>query len=126
MFDIEEDSKYRLDLTKKELDFFVESIKEFNHSQDLDLAKKIIQELTNRINSGKEVKYSQKKSQAAKKATLQRAKMAKDKIVNAVNILRMENKNITEYAVAKVSGCSINTVKKYREFIKGQQVFELM
>jgi len=126
LFDIEEDSKYRLDLTKKELDFFVESIKEFNHSQDLDLAKKIIQELTNRINSGKEVKYSQKKSQAAKKATLQRAKMAKDKIVNAVNILRMENKNITEYAVAKVSGCSINTVKKYREFIKGQQVFELM
>lgn len=125
MFKIDEDSKYRLDLTKESLDFFVSCIDEFNKNPSLELSKKIVNELMHQINNGKEVKYSQKKSNAAKKATELRAKMAREKIVNAVNILRMENRNITEYAVAKVSGCSINTVKKYREFIKGQQILDL-
>ena len=125
MFKIDEDSKYRLDLTKKDLDRFVELIEEFHKNPNLETSKEIVQELSHQINNGKEVKYSQKKSHAAKKATELRAKMAREKIVNAINILRMENKNITEYAVAKVSGCSINTVKKYRDFIKGQQVLDL-
>jgi len=125
VFKIDEDSKYRLDLTKESLDFFVSCIDEFNKNPSLELSKKIVNELMHQINNGKEVKYSQKKSNAAKKATELRAKMAREKIVNAVNILRMENRNITEYAVAKVSGCSINTVKKYREFIKGQQILDL-
>jgi MinD-like ATPase involved in chromosome partitioning or flagellar assembly len=125
VFNIDKDSKYRLDLSKESLDFFVSTIEEFNKNPSLELSKKIIDELMHQINNGKEVKYSQKKSNAAKKATELRAKMAREKIVNAINILRMENRNITEYAVAKVSGCSINTVKKYREFIRGQQVLDL-
>ena len=125
MFNIDKDSKYRLDLSKESLDFFIENIEKFNKEPSLDVSKSIIDELMHQINNGKEVKYSQKKSHAAKKATELRAKMAREKIVNAINILRMENRNITEYAVAKVSGCSINTVKKYREFIKGQQILDL-
>jgi hypothetical protein len=125
VFNIDKDSKYRLDLSKNSLDFFIKNIEEFNKKPSLEVSKKIVDELMHQINNGKEVKYSQKKSNAAKKATKFRAKMAREKIVNAINILRMENKNITEYAVAKVSGCSINTVKKYREFIKGQQILDL-
>lgn len=125
MFKIDEDSKYRLDLTKKELDNLVKLIEEFNKEPSLELSKELVEELSHLINNGKEVKYSHKKSNAAKKATELRAKMAREKIVNAINILRMENRKITEYAVAKVSGCSINTVKKYRDFIQGQQVLDL-
>jgi hypothetical protein len=125
VFNIDKDSKYRLDLSKESLDFFIENIEKFNKEPSLDVSKSIINELMHQINNGKELKYSQKKSNAAKKATELRAKMARKKIVNAINILRMENRNITEYAVAKVSGCSINTVKKYREFIKGQQILDL-
>ena len=122
MFEIDELSKYRLDLSSSELKELVESIEKFNSSKSLDLASSIVEQISHHLNNGKEVKYSHKKQKAATNATKLRVKKAKEKIENAVNILRMENKNISEYAVAKVSGCSINTVKKYREFINGQQV----
>lgn len=67
-----------------------------------------------------DVPSSKSQTVAAAKATQTRQNNAKRKIQDAINILRLENKNITEYAVAKESGCSINTVKKYREFIKAQ------
>ena len=66
-------------------------------------------------------KATDKQTTAAAKATAIRTTRAKEKIVNAVNLLRLEGKNISEYAVAKESGCSINTVKKYREFIDLQK-----
>ncbi len=67
----------------------------------------------------KQVSILQK--QAMKKATQSRTDKAKRKIENAINLLRLEGKNISEYAIAKKSGCSINTVKKYREFIQKQK-----
>ncbi len=124
MFDIGELSKYRLDLSSKELCKLVESIEKFNSEKSLDIANSIVEQISHHLNNGKELKYSHKKQKAATNATKLRVKMAKERIVNAVNILRIENKNISEYAVAKVSGCSINTVKKYRDFINGQQVIE--
>ncbi len=54
-----------------------------------------------------------KKQSSIKEATKHREHTAKAKIINAINILRLENKNITAYAIAKESGCSYNTVKKY-------------
>ena len=119
MFEIDELSKYRLDLSSSELKELVESIEKFNSEKSLDIANSIVEQISHHLNNGKELKYSQKKQKAATNATKLRVKMAKERIVNAVNILRMENKNISEYAVAKVSGCSINTVKKYRDFING-------
>ncbi len=58
-----------------------------------------------------------KQQRAAATATKARSNAAKEKIENAVNMLRMQNKNITQYSVAKMSGCSINTVKKYKDII---------
>lgn len=54
-----------------------------------------------------------KKQSSIQEATKHREHTAKSKIINAINILRLENKNITAYAIAKESGCSYNTVKKY-------------
>ena len=124
MFRIDELSKYRLDLSKDDLESLVKSIEEFNASKDLNVATLLVEKISHQLNNGKEVKYSTKKQLAASNATKLRVKRAKQRIENAVNILRMENKNITMYAVAKVSGCSINTVKKYKDFIIGQQVLQ--
>jgi len=67
---------------------------------------------------GKKIGASEKQKRAAATATATRVEKAQEKILNAVNLLKMKNKSITEYAIAKDSGCSINTVKKYREFIQ--------
>ena len=124
MFEIDKLSKYRIDLNAKELDELVKAIESFNKEKNLEVASLIVKQISHHLNNGKEVKYSHKKQKAASNATKLRVKKAKEKIENAINILRMENKKITEYAVAKVSGCSINTVKKYRDFINGQQIMQ--
>ncbi len=54
-----------------------------------------------------------KKQSSIKEATKTRERVAKDKIINAINLLRIEDKPLTAYQVAKESGCSYNTVKKY-------------
>jgi len=56
---------------------------------------------------------SQKKVNSAKKATEIRVKRTKEKINNAINLLNLENKEITPYSVAKTAGISYNTAKKY-------------
>lgn len=56
---------------------------------------------------------SPKKTNAARKATEIRKKRTQEKIQNAINLLKMEGKEITPYAVAKVAGVSFNTAKKY-------------
>lgn len=56
-----------------------------------------------------------KKQLSIKEATKSRQDTAKAKIINAMNMLRLEDKNITAYSIAKESGCSYNTVKKYMQ-----------
>ncbi len=55
-----------------------------------------------------------KKQEAIKQATQHREHATKEKILNAINILRLEDKKLTAYAISKESGCSYNTVKKYQ------------
>ena len=61
---------------------------------------------------------SDKKKTAAAKATQVRSKKAKQKIENAINMLRLQNIEITTYTVSLESGCSFNTCKKYKEYWK--------
>jgi len=56
---------------------------------------------------------TEKRKRAAAKATETRQKKAKEKIQNAINLLRMENEEITPYKVAKIAKVSYNTAKKY-------------
>ena len=65
------------------------------------------------LDNAKIIEYSINKANAAEKATEARTAKAKEKIQNAINILRMENKKITYYSVAKTAGVSYSTVKKY-------------
>ena len=60
---------------------------------------------------------SEKKRNATKEATRKRIKEAKNKISNAVNMMRFENKQITIASIAQEAGVSYNTVKKYKESI---------
>jgi hypothetical protein len=69
--------------------------------------------LLDKINNPTEIKYSAKKSLAVNKATEARSKKAKAKIDNAINILRIENKEITHYSISKTGNVSYNTVRKY-------------
>ena len=54
-----------------------------------------------------------KKVQSIKEARECRTKATQQRILNAKNILHLEDKEITAYQIAKISGCSYNTVKKY-------------
>jgi len=86
----------------------------------------IPQDLKDAINTikkyGKKSTSTNKQKRAAQKATQLRVEQAKKKIENAINILRLENQTITQAKVAEVSGCSINTVRKYKEFIYKQSI----
>ena len=80
--------------------------------QDLQEALKVIQKY------GVTPPPSKKKIESAKRATEIRVKRVKEKINNAINLLRLENKEITPYSVAKIAGISYNTAKKYLKDVK--------
>ena len=114
----------RLDLSDSEfeclknyIDFekMEEAIKNFDYEyyKRLNIEEPTEATLLKKINNPKEIEQSSKKVIATFKATEARSKKAKEKIQNAINILRMENKSITHYSIAQMSGVSFNTVKKY-------------
>lgn len=108
---------YRLDLTQAEYDELKSFIMLDELKQDILKSQKkgfvIYDKLLDKINNPRSIKYSAKKSLAADKATEARSNKAKAKIDNAINILRMENKEITHYSISKTGNVSYNTVKKY-------------
>jgi len=71
------------------------------------------EKLLKALDNAKIIEYSAKKANAAEQATEARTKKAKEKIQNAINLLRLENKKLTYYSVAKTAGVSYSTVKKY-------------
>jgi len=75
--------------------------------KDLQEAIKIIEKY------GKKLPPSPKKVASANKAREVLQKRTKEKIQNAINLLRLEGKEITPYRVAKTAGISFNTAKKY-------------
>ena len=82
----------------------------------LNIIQSIDAELYHAINTqykADKSKDKSKKQQSIQEATKHRQDTAKAKINNAINILRLEGKNLTVYAIAKESGCSYNTVKKH-------------
>lgn len=113
MSDNKFDYKYRIDLDAYELDILSQYIKEIKEEDVNAIELPTFNEIKQKIANPKKIKHSWKKIYATEKATEARSKKVKEKINNAINILRMENKEITPYQVAKVSGVSFVTVKKY-------------
>ena len=64
------------------------------------------------LNKGERV-ISEKKQETAKKACKVKVTQTKEKIQNAINLLRLQGKPINPYQIAKLSGVSYNTVRKY-------------
>ena len=61
---------------------------------------------------------STKKQAAAKEALKVKVSKTKEKIQNAINLLRLQGKPINAYQVAKLSGVAYNTARKYLKDIK--------
>ena len=105
----------RLDLNESEFDCLKKYI-DFEKMEEVVNKYKeecIESTLLEKLNNPKVIEYSQKRVVASFRATESRTKAAKEKIQNAINILRMENKKITHYSIAQTSGVSFTTVKKY-------------
>jgi len=56
---------------------------------------------------------SEKKQNAAREALKIKITKTKEKIQNAINLLRLQGKPINPYQVAKLSGVAYNTARKY-------------
>ena len=56
---------------------------------------------------------SAKKQESAKRARAILQSRTREKIENAINLLKLEGKEITPYRVAKEAGVSYNTARKY-------------
>jgi response regulator of citrate/malate metabolism len=111
----------RLDLTKLEYDYLIKCI-DFEKLEEIE--KRIVKNNENfeivksfniieKLNNPKEIEYSTNKSIAAMKATEIRSKKVKYKMNIAIEILQTQKKEITHYAIAKISKVSFNTVKKH-------------
>lgn len=114
----------RLDLSENEfevlksyIDFekMEEAIKNFDYEyyKRLNIEEPTEATLFKKLNNPKKIKYSLKKVVATREATEKRSQNAREKIQNAINILRIENKKITHYSISQVAEVSFVTVKKY-------------
>jgi len=74
---------------------------------DLKWALEIIEKYSAKIPPSK------KKIESAKRASKIKADRTKEKVINAVNLLRLQGEEITPYKVAKTANISYNTAKKY-------------
>jgi len=65
------------------------------------------------VEKPKIIKYSSKKSKAAATATEARIEKVKEKINNAINLLKLEGKKLNFHNIAKTAGVAYLTVRKY-------------
>ena len=65
---------------------------------------------------------SEGRQEGIAKARTARTQKTKEKVQNAINLLRIEGKEITPYQIAKVANISYNTAKKYLDTIEAPAV----
>jgi len=65
-----------------------------------------------KINNPRHILKSEKKQKAIEKARMERKKQILEKIENSVNLLKLYNKRITIYSIAKEANISYQTIKK--------------
>ena len=112
--------KYRFELTLDEvrlvnmlLDNVDELIGLYDGELFNDKDKDAVILLVNKLKNAKVIKESPKKKEAVATARTKRSEKVKCAIQNAINLLRMEDRDITPYAVAKEANISYNTARKY-------------
>lgn len=95
--------RYRFDFSEYDLEYLREAVA----SSGDEYAKGL-------LSRPKVIKYSAKRANTVVEvATGTRMKRAQQKVKDAINRLRLAKKTVTPYAVAKISGVSYNTARKY-------------
>lgn len=112
------DRKYRMETTENERAVIMNAIAKCINENLLPESNKTLRKLYFRMRDSVASEATQKQKEAIARATEARREKARKKIENAVNQLRLENKPITMYAVAKYGKVSPNTARKYRDFIE--------
>ena len=103
---------HEYDLLKSFIDF--EAIKKADEEAQKSKHKTdVYNRVLNMLENPKIIKFSQKKQNAIALATKIRSVKVKEKINNAINILRLQDKEFTHYNIAKEAKVSFVTVKKY-------------
>ena len=81
--------------------------------EDKELPEEVQEALKILQRYGYKPPVSPNKQESARRAREALQRKTREKIQNAINLLKLEGKEITPYAVAKVAGVSYNTAKKY-------------
>ena len=95
----------RLNFTEEEIDKIFEALRSDEEVRNLFLQRY--------AETKAKLQNNSKKKEAAAKATEARTAVAKKKIEDAINLLRIENKKINYNTIAKRAKVSYLTVKKY-------------
>lgn len=115
---------YRLNLSKQEfeiLESYVSTIIDEIEDQDGDYINDHIEDiaiLKNILNHVKQIKVSDKKLSAPKKANNTKISKSREKIKKAYDKLKSENKKITIYSIAKEADVAHQTAKKHMDIFK--------
>jgi predicted HTH transcriptional regulator len=110
---------YRLDLDYHEYDFMLKMLNElklekgdFEPDGRFEENKPIAHKFFKKVQNIKQIEHG-KKQTATRQANRSKIIESKKKINNAINLLRLECREITAYNVAQTAGISYNTAKKY-------------
>ena len=107
----------KLDLTKLEYTNLINCV-DFEKLKEIEKDYKNIEtfkgfNIIEKLHNPKEIEYSTNKSVAAMNTKDVRSEKVKYKMNIAIEILQTQKKEITHYAIAKISGVSFNTVKRH-------------
>ena len=78
-----------------------------------DNEKELVSAINKLVTKGKVLNYNSNKSVNIQKATNAKINKTKEKIQNAINLLRLQGEEINPYRIAKVAHVSYNTARKY-------------
>jgi len=108
---LEFDSKLEFDLFLNfvKIDEIKKACETIKNEDTFNIYSKFLKMLEN----PKIIKYSDKKAAAAATATDVRVKRVKEKINNAINILKLEGKKLNFHNIAKTADVAYLTVRKY-------------
>jgi len=110
--------KIRLEFDSKfEFNLFLEFVKIDEIKKAYEVTKdeefNVYLKFLKMLEKPKIIKYSSKKSKAAAAATEARIEKVKEKINNAINILKLEGKKLNFHNIAKTANVAYLTVRKY-------------
>jgi len=95
----------RITINEEDLQGIISFLKKHNKNEYVSILES---EFEN--NKSRDITNKQKSILEARK---ERTNKLKEKIENAMNLLRLENKEITAYSVSKVADISYNSARKY-------------